>query len=69
MQITIEYTNQQEREQILEEHQDKYLIEIEEKNITEGNFLVFSTVKPIESEIDDLKQAVAELSIALSEVM
>lgn len=49
MQITIEYTNQQEREQILEEHQDKYLIE--EKNITEGNFLVFSTVKPIESEI------------------
>lgn len=67
MQITIEYTNQQEREQILEEHQDKYLIE--EKNITEGNFLVFSTVKPIESEIDDLKQAVAELSIALSEAM
>lgn len=49
----LEYTTQEERTSILENNQDKYLIE--ERNIREGNFLIFTDVKPIELEIEDLK--------------
>jgi hypothetical protein len=31
---------------------------IEEKNIREGNFLIFTDVKPIEVEIEELKQTI-----------
>lgn len=48
-----EYTTQEERENIINNNQDKYLIE--EKNIREGNFLIFTDIKPIEVEIEDLK--------------
>ncbi len=53
MLYTFEYTTQEERTGILENNQDKYLIE--ERNIREGNFLIFTDVKPIEMEIEDLK--------------
>lgn len=55
-----EYTTQEERTSILESNQDKYLIE--EKNIREGNFLVFTDVKPLEVEITELKTSNEELS-------
>ncbi len=67
MQLTIEYSDLSERERILEEHKDKYLIE--EQNIQEGNFLVFTITPPLEVEINIVKQAIAELSMLFMGVM
>ena len=44
MEIKLQYINLIERSSILESNKDKYLIE--EQNITEGNFLIFSDTKP-----------------------
>lgn len=40
MKTTVQYSSQKEREELINTH--KHLHLIEEKNITEGNFLVFS---------------------------
>lgn len=60
MKYAFEYTTEQERENIINSNTDKYLIE--EKNIREGNFLVFTDVKPLEVEITELKTSNEELS-------
>ncbi|WP_373845283.1 hypothetical protein [Clostridium sp.] len=70
MTYTCEYTTQEGRTNILAQHKDKILIE--EKNIKEGNFLIFSDVKPLENQVADLQQnqliimnAIADLYSAL----
>lgn len=72
--ITFEYTDEVERETILRENTDKYFVQ--ESIVKEGNFLTFSTTKPVEWEIKDLKQenelnkqAIAELTLLLSMMM
>lgn len=50
----IQYQNQDERQSIIDNNVDKYLIE--EQNITEGNFLIFTDEKPITEELNDLKR-------------
>lgn len=55
MKYIFEYTSPEQRVTIIAENNDKYLIV--EKNIREGNFLVFTDVKPVEIEIEELKQA------------
>lgn len=58
-----QYTNKDERNSILEKHKDKYLIK--EKNISDGSFLIFTNIKPIELGISELNRDinnVAELT-------
>ena len=72
MQKVYEYHTEQERQDIINQNLDLFLIE--ERNITEGNFLVFSDTLPEreivyinvpKDEIDNIKQAIAELTIIL----
>ena len=72
MRKVVEYSNLQERQNIIAEN--SHLILIEEQNITEGNFLIFSD-KPIPKriiytqipaeEIEAIKQSIAELTIII----
>lgn len=48
-----QYTTNEERELLVNENKDKFLVE--EMNIQEGNFLVFSDTKPIYIEIEEIK--------------
>lgn len=52
MNYKFQYTTQDEKTAILNNNKDKILIE--EQNITEGNFLIFSDVKPLENQLNDL---------------
>jgi hypothetical protein len=75
LEYKFQYSTPQERERILEDNASKILIE--EQNIAEGNFLIFSDA-PIEkevefvnipqSEIDSIKQSIAELSLLIAQM-
>ncbi|MEY8001215.1 hypothetical protein AB8U03_13620 [Clostridium sp. Mt-5] len=52
MNYKFQYQNDTDRTTILNNNKDKILIE--EQNITEGNFLIFSDVKPLENQLNDL---------------
>lgn len=52
--IKVQYQDQTERQTIIDANSDKYLIE--EQNITEGNFLIFSDTPRLEDEVQQLKQ-------------
>lgn len=60
MEHVFEYNSLDEREYIVENNIGKYLIE--EKNIREGNFLVFSDVKPLEIELLEVKDDVNDVA-------
>lgn len=62
--MIIAYTSTEEREQIIQERTLAGFWLVEEKNITEGNFLVFKNADsppPEPSEIEILKQEIASL--------
>lgn len=70
MNYKFQYTTDEEKTTILNNNKDKILIE--EQNITEGNFLIFSDVKPVENQISELQDnqlilmnAIADLYAAL----
>lgn len=67
MKYTFEYANQEDRETIINNNQDKYLIE--EKNIKEGNFLIFTDAKPIELEIENIKQKQSIQDSVIEEIL
>lgn len=58
MKYTCQYATQAERQSILDNNQDKFLIE--EQNITEGNFLIFADEPsiPIEERLRNIADAV-----------
>lgn len=62
-----EYTTQEERENIINSNTDKYLIE--ERNIKEGNFLIFTDVKPIEIEVQETKERLTSTENTLIELL
>lgn len=73
-----EYSTEQERHSILDANTDKFLIE--EQNITEGNFLIFSAVLPKpeirivykdvpEEEINDLKLRTQDIELVLADIV
>jgi hypothetical protein len=75
LQLKIQYHSQQERENIINEHSS--LILVEEQNISEGNFLIFSDSPPEQivenvytnvpqSEIEAMKQSIAELTLLIA---
>lgn len=49
----VEYFNAEDRKTLISKHKDKFLIE--EHNIKEGNFLIFTDVKPVDLELQELK--------------
>lgn len=66
-----EYKTDDERTNVISQNKDKTLIE--EQNIIEGNFLIFSDVKPLENQLKDLQDnqlilmnAVADLYTQIS---
>ena len=56
MNLKFQYTDQSDRQAKIDANSGKILIE--EQNITEGNFLIFSDVKPLENQLQDLKNTV-----------
>jgi hypothetical protein len=48
----VQYIDDTDRQQKLTDNSSMILIE--EDNITEGNFLIFSDVKPLENQLQDL---------------
>jgi len=71
----IQYKSETERAEILRQNSDKFLVE--EQNITEGNFLIFSdtlpafqimTTVPLE-EFEKLKQNQELMQVALDELI
>ena len=51
-----QYSTQEERDLIISQNDDKILIE--EQNITEGNFLLFSNVPRLEDRIEEIANTV-----------
>ena len=61
MKFKYEYFNDEDRQSVIVKNSDKYIIE--EQNITEGNFLIFTDVKPIEIEVKELKVDINEIAL------
>ena len=61
--LKIQYTDQASRQAVLDANADKFLIE--EANITEGNFLTFTDVKPMETQVSELQAQNAQMLLAL----
>jgi len=59
-----QYTTQIERENILNSNLQLFLIE--EQNIKEGNFLIFTDIEPIETTVSKLNQQVNDLNLAMA---
>lgn len=49
----IQYTDSTDRQAKLTANADKFLIE--EQNITEGNFLIFTDIEPVDSKVTGLQ--------------
>ena len=66
MEYKYKYKNKEERDSILIEHSNLFLIE--EQNITEGNFLIFTDIQPEQQsqETQDLNSRVSDISTYLS---
>ena len=47
----IQYIDQSDRQAKIDANKGKFLIE--EQNITEGNFLIFSDLKPLENQVQE----------------
>lgn len=56
-----QFQNETEKQNIIKTNKNKILIE--EDNITEGNFLIFSDTKPIEMQLKELKETVDILTL------
>lgn len=59
MDYKYQYKDDTERQSILNKNKNKYLIE--EQNITEGNFLIFSDIKPLENQLQELNNATNQI--------
>lgn len=67
MELVVQYQTSDERETIINQHHDKFLIS--EKNIKEGNFLIFTDIKPIEIELSESKTRITDLELTIAEMM
>lgn len=62
----IQYTDVADRQTKIDENIDKTIIE--EQNITEGNFLLFSDVKPIENQLQEQQDNQLTIMIAIADL-
>lgn len=67
MEYKFEYFGQLERQTIIETNSDKYLIA--EHNIADGNFLIFTDIKPVGEEIREVRLEMARGNSELFETM
>lgn len=58
-----QYNNDEERQKILADNIEKHLIE--ERNVTEGNFLIFTDIKPLDIEVQTIKEQLKTTQEAL----
>lgn len=63
----VEYASLDERQILIATHNDKYLLE--EQNIKEGNFLIFTDKKPTEIEIEEIKKDVKEVAVTTAYIL
>lgn len=54
MNVKIQYSDHVDRQAKIDANKDKFLVE--EQNITEGNFLIFSDAKSIEEQVIQLQK-------------
>lgn len=59
MNYKYEYTDSVSRQAVIDAHKD--LVLIEDDTITEGNFLIFSDVKPLENQLSDLNTTINQV--------
>lgn len=62
----VEFKDHDDRNKKIKEHSDKFLIEIQDT--IEGKFLIFTDIKPIENEVEALKEANENL-VAANEIL
>lgn len=67
MKYIYEYENTTQRTNIISNNKDKYLIE--ERNVIDGNFLIFSTTKPLIEELEEIKNRAAATEDAIIALM
>lgn len=66
----VEYTNQTDRQIIIDANTDKYLIEDAiYGTTTKEYFLIFADIKPIEQEIVELKEEIITANGAIDFIM
>ena len=61
-----EYKTNEERDNIISQNIDKILIE--EQNITEGNFLIFTDIEVVKTDIELLQNRVNNLEMLILEM-
>ena len=62
--LTVEFDTEQEKEEIINQNLDKYLIE--EKYLLSGNFLIFTNTPTLENKISILEEENEKLKQELS---
>jgi hypothetical protein len=53
MKYEYQFTNNTEKQNIINAHKDKYLIE--EDHHIDGNYLIFSDIKPIDAQLQNIQ--------------
>ena len=66
MNYRYQYQNSTDRQTILDSHKDKILIE--DQNLLEGKFLIFSDVNPIENQVADLQKNQLTIMSAIADL-
>lgn len=61
-----QFETEEEKNQLIEQHQDKELVETQ--YLTNGNFLIFADPSPTQKEINALKQQNTKIMLALAEL-
>ena len=67
MLLTVEFNTEQEKEEIINQNLDKYLIE--EKYLLSGNFLIFTNAPTLENKISILEAENENLKEGLQAVL
>ena len=65
--LTVEFNTEQEKEEIINQNLDKYLIE--EKYLLSGNFLIFTNAPTLENKISILEAENEKLRTVLSNIL
>lgn len=66
MVFKFQYSNQAEREKILSDNKNNFVVE--EQFLFEGNFLIFTDIKPLENQVQELKDNQLTLMSAIADL-
>ena len=51
----VQFDSEEEKANIIEQYKD--LVLVEEQYLTEGNFLIFTDIPPVENQLQDIKNS------------